>query len=540
VKKHQRNITDFVKKVYYAYFGVKLGDQNKSWAPHKVCISCVEDLRKWLNGTKKSFRFGIPMIWREPKNHSDDCYFCSCNVKGYNLINKKEILYPNLLSAMRPVPHSSEIPVPKSTEKLEDIPEDSEDEGETYDEDYRYVSDSIEPQLFSQIELNDLVRDLGLSKESAELLGSRLKQKNLLAPGTSFSWFRKREIDFVPYFSQESGLVYCSNVHGLMENFNIQYDVSEWRLFIDSSKRSLKTVLLHNGSKYASVPLGHSVFLKESYENLALILTNLKYKEHGWTICGDLKVISMLLGQQAGYTKYPCFLCEWDSRDKKNHWIKKQWPRRKELKPGNKNIVKKSLVDPGKVLLPPLHIKLGLMKQFVKALSKEGECFKYLGNKFPGLSEAKIKEGVFVGPDIRKLFKDEVFESKMVFSEKEAWRAFKEVATKFLGNYKDPNFKSIVDNMLTKFKDLGCSMSLKVHFLNSHLDYFPPNLGAVSEEQGERFHQDIKEMERRYQGRWNVNMMADYCWMLHREDPRIAYKRQSGKRSIQRKRKKEH
>ncbi|GFV84761.1 HTH_Tnp_Tc3_2 domain-containing protein [Trichonephila clavipes] len=61
-------------------------------------------------------------------------------------------------------------------------------------------------------------------------------------------------------------------------------------------------------------------------------------------------------------------------------------------------------------------------------------------------------------------------------------------------------------------------MSVKVHFLHSHLDYFPENLGAVSEEQGERFHQDIKEMERRYQGRWNVNMMADYCWMLKREN----------------------
>ncbi|GFT58353.1 putative DD41D transposase [Trichonephila clavipes] len=61
-------------------------------------------------------------------------------------------------------------------------------------------------------------------------------------------------------------------------------------------------------------------------------------------------------------------------------------------------------------------------------------------------------------------------------------------------------------------------MSVNVHFLHSHLDYFPENLGVVSEEQGERFHQDIKEMERRYQGRWNVNMMADYCWMLKREN----------------------
>jgi hypothetical protein len=46
------------------------------------------------------------------------------------------------------------------------------------------------------------------------------------------------------------------------------------------------------------------VRLKESYENLALVLTKLNYKDHGWMICGDLKVLSMLLGQQSGYTKY--------------------------------------------------------------------------------------------------------------------------------------------------------------------------------------------------------------------------------------------
>ena len=60
-------------------------------------------------------------------------------------------------------------------------------------------------------------------------------------------------------------------------------------------------------------------------------------------------------------------------------------------------------------------------------------------------------------------------------------------------------------------------MSLKLHFLASHLDYFPPNLGAVNEEQGERFHQDLKDVERRYQGRWDVNMMADYCWSVARQ-----------------------
>ena len=64
--------------------------------------------------------------------------------------------------------------------------------------------------------------------------------------------------------------------------------------------------------------------------------------------------------------------------------------------------------------------------------------------------------------------------------------------------------------MIGNVKILGINMSIKVHFLNSHLDQFM-DLGDVSDEQDERFHQDIKIMEERYQGRWYIKMMADYC-----------------------------
>jgi len=75
--------------------------------------------------------------------------------------------------------------------------------------------------------------------------------------------------------------------------------------FFDLSKRSLKAELLHNGNKYAFLPVGHSVYLKECYTNLDFILQKLSYADHKWAICGDLKLISMLLGQQSGYTKFP-------------------------------------------------------------------------------------------------------------------------------------------------------------------------------------------------------------------------------------------
>ncbi|GBM39535.1 hypothetical protein AVEN_270716-1 [Araneus ventricosus] len=177
------------------------------------------------------------------------------------------------------------------------------------------------------------------------------------------------------------------------------------------------------------------------------------------------------------------------------------------------------------------------MKQFVKALPKEGECFKYLCGQYSGLSEAKLKEGVFIGPDIRKMMKDANFETKMKTNERKAWESFKLVIISCLGNEKDRNYKSIVEEMIKNFKILGCSMSLKIHFLDSHLAYYPENLGAVSEEQGERFYQDVKEMERRYQGKWSVSMIADYCWMLQRDNPCKVHKRKSDKRTFEVKKK---
>ena len=82
---HQRrNINSFIKKIYFAYFGVPLSDQDKSWAPHQVCTTCLETLRSWSQGKNAKLKFDVPMVWREPKNHVDDCYFCLVNVKGFN------------------------------------------------------------------------------------------------------------------------------------------------------------------------------------------------------------------------------------------------------------------------------------------------------------------------------------------------------------------------------------------------------------------------------------------------------------------------
>ena len=167
------------------------------------------------------------------------------------------------------------------------------------------------------------------------------------------------------------------------------------------------------------------------------------------------------------------------------------------------------------------------MKQFVKALDHDSDCFKYISAAFPGLSEEKKKGGIFDGPQIRNLMKDPQFISSMSAEEGRTWKAFKDVCKNFLGNNKSANYKSIVEELMSAMKDLGCNMSIKVHYLHSHLDWFPENLGDVTEEQGERFSQDIKVVEKRCQGRWDCNMMADYCWSLKWDCPDLVHTRKS-------------
>lgn len=81
----------------------------------------------------------------------------------------------------------------------------------------------------------------------------------------------------------------------------------------------------------------------------------------------------------------------------------------KSLKPGSQNVVKQEWIDPSDMLLPPLYIKLESMKQFVEALKRDGTCFQYLLENFKCLREAKIEKGVFTGPDIKSLMKNDNF-----------------------------------------------------------------------------------------------------------------------------------
>jgi len=84
-----------------------------------------------------------------------------------------------------------------------------------------------------------------------------------------------------------------------------------------------------------------------------------------------------------------------------------------------------------------------------------------------------------VGPQIRKLFRDDMFNSLFKGEEKKVWDAFRLVLANFLRNIRAENYKGLIEDMLSLYHKLGYNMSLKIHMLHSHLDFFPDNCGSL-------------------------------------------------------------
>jgi hypothetical protein len=122
------------------------------------------------------------------------------------------------------------------------------------------------------------------------------------------------------------------------------------------------------------------------------------------------------------------------------------------------------------------------------------------------------------------LIEDKQFDKDLNETERNAWLSFKRICKDFLGNHKATNYQDVVHDLLTSYKAMGCNMNLKIHFLESYLDFFSENLGKASDEHGEKFHQDIMTTEKWYQGKWTSSMLADYCRTLKMDVPDAKYR----------------
>ncbi|CAF4947727.1 unnamed protein product [Pieris macdunnoughi] len=324
--KYELKTSHVLCEAYEAYFDCPVRNQDKPWAPHVARSYCK---RRWYRGEKRSMKFAIPRIWREPKDHITDCYFCMVNPsKRRRGKNAKPIEYPDLESSSAPIAHDLTRPVPDPPKKLSQKSSSSFSSYKSNsDKEFLPTPEQPKHYLITSEDFNDLIRDLNLPKNKAELLGSRLKQWNLL-DDVKITDQRTRHEMFATFFTKEMDFV------------------------------------------------------------------------------------------------------------------------------------------------------------FVMTL---------------------------------KILADEKFPTLLNRTQKASWNSFKAVVSGFLGNNKAENYEKLVEDMLTNFKAMGCRMSLKVHMLHAHLDKFKNNMGAYSEDQGERFHQDIMNFEQRYQGQYNENMMGDYIWGLLRE-----------------------
>ena len=185
---------------------------------------------------------------------------------------------------MLPVAHCEEVPVPEFTEvpdihekTLSEVSTTDDKEGEGIDLEF-HPTDALlgKSILFNQLELNDLGRDLYLPKQYAELLASRLNEKTLLTQGTWLLTTIEGKLHFGSILSATANLCIAK----ISNDFFLGWVSCNWRLFIDSSKLSLKCILLHNGNVYGSIPIAHSVGLKENHCSVKLVFDSLMQESY--------------------------------------------------------------------------------------------------------------------------------------------------------------------------------------------------------------------------------------------------------------------
>lgn len=158
--------------------------------------------------------FACPMYWMEIVNH-ENCYFCKTNVSGFNKKNKSAIQYADVSSVIKPIPYNDneDGPLPKKARMIEsDKSSGSSSPNENVQTSKESSFESTAPKLFSQQLLNDFVRNMSLSKIDSQICGRFLGAQNLLMPECSYSWYRDRQMEFLPFFKVEDDVTFCCDV----------------------------------------------------------------------------------------------------------------------------------------------------------------------------------------------------------------------------------------------------------------------------------------------------------------------------------------
>lgn len=412
---NRRKLTDEIDTLYKQYFNLPV-IKDKPWVPSVCCSTCSTGLKRWANGHAKCMPFGIPMIWTDPGNHNaDGCYVCVNIANGLNRMRPRNGVYKSVQSAQTPSPHSESVPIPKKPSPTqENIPPTSVSEPGTSHSIHQpsNITSPCKHIEFSQNRLDIMARQLKLSQARQIVLTQQLKAMNILSPGVKIYDAHGRQREFLKLFDQneENTFSFCNDIGGLMLALGHLYKPEEWRLFIGSSKNSLKAVLLYFDNTKKPVPIAISTNTDKNYESMKKIIESIKYDQHSWKICADLKVISLLCGLHLGYTKNLCYMCYWDKRHVWQY-AKRDWPLRQ-----NTRVV--PLVPSENILLLPSFIKLGIVKNYIKELVARNnqQAFERLEANFPRLRKSKIKEGEYFSFNLQQIFFNTSFKILILYS----------------------------------------------------------------------------------------------------------------------------
>jgi len=152
---------------------------------------------------------------------------------GISMKKKSALVYPNIPPAIRPVPHGYRLPVPEPPDNFamySDDASNSEEQQPSVSRDA--ASKDSSNHKITEVELNDLIRDLELPKNKSELLASRLQQWNLLHHSAKVTIFRTRNQEFEQFFKTVGYFPYCKNTDVLMDAMHMRHSPEQWRLFI--------------------------------------------------------------------------------------------------------------------------------------------------------------------------------------------------------------------------------------------------------------------------------------------------------------------
>lgn len=202
----------------------------------------------WCTGENRAIKFKIPQIWEEPTDHLNNCFFCMVGpskcLAGKNV---PAIRYTDLLSCISP---NATLPWTLCTHSSKE----------------RATVFRREEQFRIGLHHSSLQK---CSWGEKPILPQPKRPQ--CPDGRSWSHVETQTVEFSSFFTHQDGFCFCYNVTHLFKAIGIACNPSKWYLFIDSSFKSLKAMLLHNRHIYLSLHSTHSVQLKEEYSSVKIL-----------------------------------------------------------------------------------------------------------------------------------------------------------------------------------------------------------------------------------------------------------------------------